>query len=208
LVKQITLVKEKFYRLQLINKVFFFLKIIFIYYFLSIPVFANIKQNLINKLTSTKTLSFNFEQKISDKKEIGKCIIKYPLLMKCNYENLKQKIIISNGKKLAIIKKKYKKIYFYPIKSTPLFTILQKEEIYKIVRKVNPKKIDSNTVEFLIIDEKNNSLRIFFDTNTLNLKGWKTTDPYSNEVLFLINDLKINNIFEDNIFKIPRDKDL
>tara|TARA_B100000029_G_scaffold14893_1_gene15400 strand:- start:8906 stop:9514 length:609 start_codon:yes stop_codon:yes gene_type:complete len=202
------LVKEKFYRLQLINKVFFFLKIIFIYYFLSIPVFANIKQNLINKLTSTKTLSFNFEQKISDKKEIGKCIIKYPLLMKCNYENLKQKIIISNGKKLAIIKKKYKKIYFYPIKSTPLFTILQKEEIYKIVRKVNPKKIDSNTVEFLIIDEKNNSLRIFFDTNTLNLKGWKTTDPYSNEVLFLINDLKINNIFEDNIFKIPRDKDL
>ena len=128
--------------------------------------------------------------------------------MKCNYENLKQKIIISNGKKLAIIKKKYKKIYFYPIKSTPLFTILQKEEIYKIVRKVNPKKIDSNTVEFLIIDEKNNSLRIFFDTNTLNLKGWKTTDPYSNEVLFLINDLKINNIFEDNIFKIPRDKDL
>ena len=208
MVKQITLVKEKFYRLQLINKVFFFLKIIFIYYFLSIPVFANIKQNLINKLTSTKTLSFNFEQKISDKKEIGKCIIKYPLLMKCNYENLKQKIIISNGKKLAIIKKKYKKIYFYPIKSTPLFTILQKEEIYKIVRKVNPKKIDSNTVEFLIIDEKNNSLRIFFDTNTLNLKGWKTTDPYSNEVLFLINDLKINNIFEDNIFKIPRDKDL
>ncbi len=192
----------------MINKVFFFLKIIFIYYFLSIPVFANIKQNLINKLTSTKTLSFNFEQKISDKKEIGKCIIKYPLLMKCNYENLKQKIIISNGKKLAIIKKKYKKIYFYPIKSTPLFTILQKEEIYKIVRKVNPKKIDSNTVEFLIIDEKNNSLRIFFDTNTLNLKGWKTTDPYSNEVLFLINDLKINNIFEDNIFKIPRDKDL
>ncbi len=208
MVKQITLVKEKFYRLQLINKVFFFFKIIFIYYFLSIPVFANIKQNLINKLTSTKTLSFNFEQKISDKKEIGKCIIKYPLLMKCNYENLKQKIIISNGKKLAIIKKKYKKIYFYPIKSTPLFTILQKEEIYKIVRKVNPKKIDSNTVEFLIIDEKNNSLRIFFDTNTLNLKGWKTTDPYSNEVLFLINDLKINNIFEDNIFKIPRDKDL
>ena len=192
----------------MINKAYFFFKIIFIYCFLSVTVFANIKQSLINKLTSTKTLSFNFEQKISDKKEIGNCIIKYPLLMKCDYENLKKKIIISNGKKLAIIKKKYKKIYFYPIKSTPLFTILQKEKIYKILRNVKPTKIDSDTVEFLIIDEKNNSLRIFFDTNTLNLKGWKTTDPYSNEVVFLIYDLEINNIFEDNIFKIPREKDL
>jgi len=192
----------------LINKAYFFFKIIFIYCFLSVTVFANIKQSLINKLTSTKTLSFNFEQKISDKKEIGNCIIKYPLLMKCDYENLKKKIIISNGKKLAIIKKKYKKIYFYPIKSTPLFTILQKEKIYKILRNVKPTKIDSDTIEFLIIDEKNNSLRIFFDTNTLNLKGWKTTDPYSNEVVFLIYDLEINNIFEDNIFKIPREKDL
>ena len=208
MVKQITSVKEKFYRLQLINKANFFFKIIFIYYFLSIPAYANLKQDLINKLTSTKTLSFNFEQKISNKKEIGNCIIKYPLLMKCNYENVKKKIIISNGKKLAIIKKKYKKIYFYPIKSTPLFTILQKEKIYKILRNVEPTKIDPNTVEFLIIDEKNNSLRIFFDTNTLNLKGWKTIDSYSNEVVFLIYDLEINNIFEDNIFKIPREKDL
>ena len=190
------------------NKAFFFFKVIFIYYFLSISVFADIKKNLINKLTSTKTLSFNFEQKISDKQEIGNCVIKYPLLMKCNYENLKQKIIISNGKKIAVIKKKYKKIYFYPLKSTPLFTILQKEKIYNIVRNVNPTKIDSNTIEFLIIDEKNNSLKIFFDTNTLNLKGWKTIDPYSNEVNFIIHDLEINKIFEDNIFKIPREEDL
>ena len=46
--------------------------------------------------------------------------------MKCNYKNLKQKTIISNGKTVAIIKKKYKKIYYYPIKATPLFFILKK----------------------------------------------------------------------------------
>ena len=29
--------------------------------------------------------------------------------MKCNYQNLKQKTVISNGKTVAVIKKKYKK---------------------------------------------------------------------------------------------------
>ena len=41
--------------------------------------------------------------------------------MKCEYKNSKQKTIISNGKTVAIIKKKYKKIYLYPIKKTPFF---------------------------------------------------------------------------------------
>ena len=77
---------------------------------------ADLQKDLINKLTTIRTLSFDFKQKISDKEEIGNCFIKYPLLMKCNYKNLKQKTIISNGKTVAIIKKKYKKIYLYPIR--------------------------------------------------------------------------------------------
>ena len=86
---------------------------------------ADLQKNLINKITATKTLSFNFKQKIAEKVEFGNCYIKYPLLMKCIYQNLKQKSVISNGRTVAIIKKKYKKIYYYPIKRTPLFTILK-----------------------------------------------------------------------------------
>ena len=56
--------------------------------------YADIQKKIINKVTSIKTLSFNFEQQIGDRKEIGKCAIKYPLLMKCDYYNLKQKTII------------------------------------------------------------------------------------------------------------------
>ena len=52
---------------------------------------ADLQKNLINKLTAIKTLSFDFKQKISDKEEIGNCFIKYPLLMKCNYEDFKKK---------------------------------------------------------------------------------------------------------------------
>ena len=57
--------------------------------------------------------------------------------MKCNYKNLKEKIIISNGKTVAIIKKKYKKIYHLShFKSTPLnFILLQKKKIINLVDK-------------------------------------------------------------------------
>jgi len=169
---------------------------------------ADLQKNLINKLTAIKTLSFDFKQKISDKEEIGNCFIKYPLLMKCNYQNLKQKTIISNGKTVAVIKKKYKKIYYYPIKLTPLFFILKKEKIINLIRKNQPTEINAGLIEFEFIDQKTNKVKILFDKNSLEFKGWKTKDVYSNNVSFTINNLKINNQIIDDFFKIPREEDL
>ena len=206
--KLIMWVKEKFYRYILIKKLFFFLKIFFILLFFTNICSANLQKNLINKLTGIRTLSFDFKQKISDQEEIGKCFIKYPLLMKCNYQNLKQKTIISNGKTVAIIKKKYKKIYYYPIKTTPLFFILQKEKIISLIRKNLPTKINSNLVEFEFIDKKTNRVKIIFDKNSLEFKGWETKDAYSNDVSFEIINLMINNQIIDDFFKIPREEDL
>ena len=169
---------------------------------------ADLQKNLINKLTAIKTLSFDFKQKISDKEEIGNCFIKYPLLMKCNYQNLKQKTIISNGKTVAVIKKKYKKIYYYPIKLTPLFFILKKEKIINLIRKTQPVEINSNLIKFEFINKKKNKLKIFFDKNSLEFKGWETKDAYSNSVIFLISNLKTNNQIVDDFFKIPKEEDL
>ena len=70
--------------------------------------FANLQDNILEKFISTKTLSFSFIQKIGQNEEMGNCFIKYPLLMKCNYEDVKKKSIISNGETVAIIKRKYK----------------------------------------------------------------------------------------------------
>ena len=169
---------------------------------------ADLQKSLINKLTAIRTLSFDFKQKISDKEEIGNCFIKYPLLMKCNYQNLKQKTIISNGKTVAVIKKKYKKIYYYPIKLTPLFFILKKEKIINLIRKNQPTEINAGLIEFEFIDQKTNKVKILFDKNSLEFKGWKTKDVYSNNVSFTINNLKINNQIVDDFFKIPKEEDL
>jgi len=192
----------------LIKKLFFIFKI-FLLYQLSISVcLADLQKDIINKLTSTQTLTFDFKQKISDKEEIGNCFIKYPLLMKCKYKNLKEKTIISNGKTLAIVKKKYKKIYLYPVKSTPLFFFLKKEKIIDLVRNTKPIKINSDLIEFIFIDKKTNEVKILFDKNSLEFKGWKTKDSYSNKVSIEINNLIINNKILDDFFKIPQEKDL
>jgi len=192
----------------LIKKLFFLFNIFFINLFLISVAFADLQKNLIRKLTATQTLSFNFKQKIADKEEIGNCFIKYPLLMKCNYQNLKQKTIISNGKKVAVIKKKYKKIYSYPIKSTPLFFILKKDKIINLVRKTQPIEVNSSLIKFEFIDKKTNKVKIFFDKNSLEFKGWETKDAYSNKVSFIIDNLKTNNQIMDDFFKIPKEDDL
>ena len=192
----------------MIKKLFFLLKIFFLYLISINIVLADLQKNLINKLTATQTLTFDFKQKIEDKEETGNCFIKYPLLMKCNYKNLKEKTIISNGKTVAIVKKKYKKIYLYPIKSTPLFFILTKEKVIGLIRKTNPIEINSNLVGFTFVDKKTNKVKILFDKTSLELKGWETKDAYSNKVTFEINNLIINNQILDNFFKIPQEKDL
>ena len=190
------------------KRLIFLFQIIFIYIiFISIS-FADLQKKLINKITATKTLSFNFKQNIAEKVEFGNCYIKYPLLMKCIYQNLKQKSVISNGRTVAIIKKKYKKIYYYPVKTTPLFTILQKSKILNLVRNNRPTKINSSLIEFEFIEKKSNKLKIFFDKTTLEFKGWETKDAYSNNVSFTILDLKTNKIIDDEFFRIPNEKDL
>ena len=192
----------------MVKKSLFFLNIFFTYFFFISISSADLQTKLINKLTATKTISFDFKQKISDKEETGNCFIKYPLLMRCNYQNIKQKTIIANGKTVAVIKKKYKKIYYYPIKATPLFFILKKENIINLIRKNRPTKKNSTLIEFEFIDKKKNKVKILFDENSLEFRGWETKDAYSNNVSFIINNLKTNNKIIDDFFKIPREEDL
>ena len=192
----------------MIKKKNFFAYIFLIFWIFESIALADVKNEIINKLKLTKTLTFNFNQKIADKEEIGNCYIKYPLLMKCNYENLKQKTIISNGKTVAIIKKKYKKIYYYPIKFTPLSFILKKNRIIDLIKKTEPVVANNNLIKFTFVDEKKNKIKILFNRKTFDFKGWETQDAYSNNVSFIINDLKTNNQIVDNFFKIPKEEDL
>ena len=66
------------------------------------PVFSSTKERIISQMQLTNNLSFNFIQTIDNKNENGKCIIRYPKKIWCEYDNSNKKIIVSNGKSLVI----------------------------------------------------------------------------------------------------------
>ena len=184
----------------------FFFKL-FLYFFFINSSNANFQEKLLNKYKTVNTLYFDFTQTIGDKTEFGNCYIKYPTLMNCLYPK-KKKSIITDGKKFAIVKKRYKKIYYYPLKKTPLFYILNKEYILNIIKNNKPKLTDTELIQYELKDNNSNIIYIFFDKKTLNFSGWKTIDPYSNDVIFLLRNIKTNVFIEKNIFKIPKEEDL
>ena len=77
-----------------------------------------------------------------------------------------------------------------------------------MIRKGNPSELNSDLIGFIFADKKTNKVKMLFDKNSLELKGWETKDVYSNNVSFIINNLKTNNQIVDDFFKIPREEDL
>ena len=127
--------------------------------------------------------------------------------MKCEYPK-KKKSIIANGKKFAIIKKRYKKIYHYPLKKTPLFYLLEKNNFLDLVKNYKPSKIGPDIIEYKVVDKNSSELKIFFEESSLNLLGWRTLDSYSNEVIFNIRNIKENLLIKNDFFDIPNQEDL
>ena len=183
-------------------------KIILIFFISLNFAHAEIKDKLIKKIEDTQTLAFEFKQKIADKIETGNCIVKYPKLIRCDYNDKKyHKRLISNGRTLAIIQRRYKKIFYYSLKTTPLYFVLDKEYLIEFIKKKEPQLLDNNLIKYEI-NEKNKIFNIFFDGNSQNLKGWSTEDIYKNNVEFLIINLKTNIPTNKKLFKIPSKEEL
>ena len=182
----------------MIKKILFFLIVLTLFEQKS---FSSPKEKIINNFNKINNISFEFQQKIADKIEVGKCYIKYPKLIYCLYDNKNKKEIVSNGKSLVIKNNRYNKIYIYPLKTTPLEYILDKEFILNKIKNLEP-KINNNTIEF-VIDTNKKSISVFFNNKTFNLAGWKIIDIYQKEVIFQINNLEKNINIDENQFKLP-----
>ena len=191
--------KEKYFRLNLFKKIFFFLIIFALF---SQKSFSSVKEKIINNFNKINNISFEFKQKIADKIEVGKCYIKYPKLIYCLYDNKNKKEIVSNGKSLVIKNNRYNKTYIYPLKTTPLEYILDKEFILNKIKNLEPKINIDKKIEFSITN-KSNLVSVFFDSKTYNLSGWKTIDIYQNKVIFQIINLEKNINIDENRFKLP-----
>jgi outer membrane lipoprotein-sorting protein len=173
---------------------------IFSFFFLFAHANANNKENIINNLKNTVNVNFEFEQNNSKKIEKGKCIVKYPKKIFCEYEGYNNKILVSNGKSLVI---KTKVSYFlFPLKRTPLNLILDKNFLIDKIYSLEEKIIDETFISFSI-NENNNEIIIFFDSQTFDLMGWQTKDIYQNTNITILSSIKKNEIIEKDIFKLP-----
>ena len=171
-----------------------------IFFFLISNSNANNKENIINNLKNTLNVNFEFEQNNNKKIEKGKCIVKYPKQIFCEYEGNNNKILVSNGKSLVI---KTKVSYFlFPLKRTPLDLILDKNFLIDKIYSLEEKIIDETFISFSI-NKNDNEIIIFFDNQSFDLMGWQTKDIYQNTNITILSSIKKNEIIEKDIFKLP-----
>jgi len=179
----------------------FFLIIFFIGF--NYQVFASDSQSIINHLQKTNNLTFNFIQSVGEKKEQGKCVIKYPKKIFCKYDNFNKKTIVSNGKSLVIKNNNY---YIYPLEKTALSLLLDKEYLISKLNNLKPKDLDKKYLNYKIL-ENNNEINIFFDKKNFNLVGWQIDDIYQNLSITFISSVRINQNINDKIFELPKKDD-
>ncbi len=180
-------------------------KIFLIFFFLLNTVeysHASVKDKIINNLLKTENLTFEFKQTINEKTEEGNCIIEYPKKLFCSYNNINKKIMVSNGKSLAIKNQASNQYYLYPLKRTPLELILDKNYLINQIKNLESRTIENKYLNFTLV-KNNNKINIFFDNQTLNLIGWQTEDIYQNLVITFIYKVKLNQKIDKNIFKLP-----
>jgi outer membrane lipoprotein-sorting protein len=161
---------------------------------------AEIKKKIIQNLSDTKNLDFNFEQNINGKIENGYCVIEYPKKIFCKYAKSNNKILVSNGKSLVI--KTKTSYYRYPLDKTPLNLILNKKYLIDKINHLNERIVDGNLINFTII-EKDNEINIFFDNKNYDLIGWQNIDIYQNFNITFISSIRKNQILLKDLFKLP-----
>ena len=170
-------------------------------FFYPLNIFASSKELIKNKLEETDNISFKFIQKIGKKTEQGECIISYPKKIFCKYDDIYNKVLVSNGKSLVINSKKITNYLRYNLKDTPLNLILDKKFLLDKLDKVEIIQENDETLSFKII-QNNNLLNIFFDKDSYDLKGWTTTDVYLNTVETKLLDIETNKMIDKKLFRV------
>ena len=177
--------------------------ILILIFFYPLNVFASSKEQIKNKLDETNNMSFKFIQKIGKKTEKGECIILYPKKILCKYEDIYEKILVSNGRSLVINSKKIKNYLNYKLKDTPLNLILDKKFLISKIDQLEVDQENDETFSFEI-EHNDNLLNIFFDKKNYEIKGWTTTDIYQNRVETKLFNIETNMMIDEKLFRIQK----
>jgi outer membrane lipoprotein-sorting protein len=164
---------------------------------------SELAEKINNKFATIKNIKFDFTQKIGDTVEIGTCFLEYPKKLICRYKGDEQKEIVIKENTLAIIKRKYQRVYYYRVTNSPFATILDKE---KIISQISNIKNISSKNGLLVLDfyndDKSSYLQLFLNKVTLDIEGWENTGYDQQTTNFTIKNSQINIDFNEK-FEIP-----
>ena len=165
-----------------------------------IEISASEKDAIKKNLKKIDNFSFNFEQNINGKIEKGNCTVQYPKKIYCEYDLSNEKILVSNGRSLVI--KSKTSYYLYPLKSTPLNLILDKDFLLQKISFMEEKLINEEFINYKFVED-NNEINIFFNRKNYNLIGWQTVDIYQNLNNTYLSSIIKNKKLKKNLFKLP-----
>ena len=182
----------------MINKFFILL---FIFINVSLCLKADEKQLIIDRLISFNNITFDFEQIINNKKEVGTCILVFDNKLSCDYEDSMQKRILINDKTLVVQQKRYDKIYYYPVSNSSFIKIFNKNNLINLIKKSDYQLNDNITLTY--IGEDKAKITIFFKKDSYDLSGWRVVDNMQNVINFSIKIKFVNSEINPKIFIIP-----
>ena len=164
-------------------------------------LFAEIRSKILQNLSNSETLKFDFEQTSLNSFETGICYIKRPHFLKCSYNDKRKKEIIVNKRTLVVLH--YNKLrYSYPLSKSYFLEILDKKKFSDLAYK-STLESDNESIKMKYLDEKKGSIIIYFNNKNYELQGWEINDLTNNKTILKIKNLHKNEKIDNKIFFIP-----
>ena len=162
---------------------------------------------IINYLSSFNTLKSNFIQ-VNTNGDIltGKIALIRPGKFRIEY-NETPLLIISDGKKVAVINKDIKSISFYSLKDLPASMILFKDISLNAIHLLKSKNLENRIeITFTTNKKKNDEvIQITFEKQPLIMKKWSIDGLNETKTEIMFNNLLLDNQIDAKLFDIERE---
>ena len=162
---------------------------------------------IINYLSSFNTLKSNFIQVNSNGDILtGKVALIRPGKFRVEYNEISV-LIISDGRKVAVINKDIKNISFYSLKDLPASMILFKDISLNNIHLLKSKNLE-NRIEITFRTNKkkeDEKIHITFEKQPLIMKKWEIDRLDNNRTEIMFNNLLLDNEIDLRLFDIERE---
>ena len=162
---------------------------------------------IINYLRSFDTLKSNFIQVNSNGDILtGKVALIRPGKFRVEYNEISV-LIISDGRKVAVINKDIKNISFYNLKDLPISMILFKDISLNNIDFLKSRNLENRIEVTFRTDKKkeDEKIHITFEKQPLIMKKWEIDRLDNNKTEIMFNNLLLDNEIDYKLFDIERE---